>query len=129
MASDEMDIKGEMKPDVNNLYREESYTDRRVATIRVMVPVKADGSEDPSREKEFVGQTQVMSQMGPIPIHAPIEAKTIAEAMEKFPEAVEQAVHDMIEQAREMQRQEASKIVVADGKMAGGMGGGSILQM
>ena len=34
------------------------------------------------------------------------------EAIEKFPEAVNAAVERMVEQAREMQRQEASRIVV-----------------
>ena len=32
--------------------------------------------------------------------------------MEKFPEAVKQAVERLIEEAREIQRQEASRIVV-----------------
>lgn len=128
----EPNLKDEMRPDVASLYREEMYTDRRVATIRVMVPVKVDGTDDPSRPREYLGQTQVMTQMGPLPIHAPIEAASLEEALQKFPDAVELAVQEMIEQAREMQRQEASRIVVADGKLGqslGGKPGGSLLQL
>ena len=35
--------------DVNDLYREDTYSDRKVGTIRVLTPVKSDGSTDPGR--------------------------------------------------------------------------------
>ena len=44
--------------------------------------------------------------------HAPIEAANLAEAIAKFPAAVNEAVERLMEEAREMQRREASRIVV-----------------
>ncbi len=102
----------EIKVDLNNLYREETFTDLRVATLRRMTPVKSDGSTDESRPVLFMGETQLMSARGLLPVSCPIEATTLDEAIEKFPDAVNEAVERMIEQARELQRQEASRIVV-----------------
>lgn len=113
--------------DTNNLYREESFTDLKVASIRRLTPVKTDGSPDNSREPIFMGQTQVMSSMGPLPVQCKMEAKTLEEAMQKFPEALEQAVQQMVEEAKEMRRQESSRIVVPTAQSGGGMmppGGG-----
>ena len=39
----------EPKMDADDLYREDTYSDRKVGTIRVMTPVKSDGSPDPAR--------------------------------------------------------------------------------
>ena len=98
--------------DKSNLYREESYTDLKVGSLQVLVPVQADGTNDDTRETMYVGQTQLMSQAGPLPLTAPIQAASLQEALEKFPEAVKQAVDKLVEEAKEMQRQEASRIVV-----------------
>jgi hypothetical protein len=103
---------GEIRVDKSNLYREETYSDLKVASIRRLTPVHEDGSEDSERDTLFIGETTLMSQRGPLPVQAPIEAKTLTEAFEKFPEAVNAAVDQLIEQAREIQRQEASRIVV-----------------
>jgi len=102
----------EIRVDVANLYKEEVVTDLKVASIRQLTPIKPDGSPDASRELLFVGQTQLMSQAGPLPVQCDIVAKTLEEAVEKFPEAIQLAVEKMIEEAREMQRQEMSRIVV-----------------
>jgi hypothetical protein len=110
---------GEIQVDTSNLYREETYSDLKVASIRRLTPVLSDGSEDPARDTIFIGETTLMSQRGPLPVQAPIEAQTLAEAFEKFPEAVNAAVDQLIEQAREMQRQEASRIVVPGQPAAG----------
>ena len=118
---------GDLKADLDNLYREEAYTDLKVAQVRCLVPIKADGSPDDSRDKIFMGETTLMSPRGPLPIHCPIDgAKTLAEALEKFPEAVNAAVEKLIEEAKEIQRQEASRIVVPGVAPAGlqGPGGG-----
>ena len=102
-----------IKIDQNNLYREESFTDLTFVTIRRLSPVKPDGSPDEAREPIFTAMTQLMSPNGPLPVSCLIEgAKTLMEAMEKLPEAIEQTVQKMIAEAREMQRQEASKIVI-----------------
>jgi len=107
-------VVGELNVDTKNLYREESYTDLKVASLKRLVPVTVTGDPDPSREPRFVAQTQLMSQVGPVPVSALIEARTLEEAIAKFPEAVSRAVEEMIEEAREIQRQESSRIVVPD---------------
>lgn len=98
--------------DTDNLYREESITDLRAATIRQLVPIKPDGSDDDSRPRRFIGDTTLMTQMGPIPVQFPLEVDTLAEAFEQFPEGVRGAIERLNERAREMARDEASRIVV-----------------
>jgi len=111
---------GEISVDPDSLYREEIFTDLKVATIRRLTPIRSDGTEDTSRAVMFVGQTTLLSQAGPVPVQCPIEASSLEEAMERFPAAVSQTVERMIEEAREMQRQEASRIVVPGRDTGGG---------
>ncbi len=112
-----------MSVDVENLYREESYTDLRAASVRVLIPVKIDGSTDPSRPTHYIGDTQLMTQMGPLPVQFPLDADNLADALAKFPDGVREAIERLQERAKEMAREEASRIVVP-GKPAGGMPGG-----
>ena len=64
----------DMKMDAATLYREEIYTDRRIGTIRALVPVTANGATDGSRSVVYTGEAQIMTQMGPLPISFEIEA-------------------------------------------------------
>ena len=112
----------QIQVDQQNLYREESITDLRVATIRRLIPINADGTDDISRPVQYIGSTQIISQMGPLPISAPIEAASLQEAIEKFPQAIKDAVDQMVEEAKEYRRQESSRIVVP-GTMPGGVPG------
>ncbi|MBW2543599.1 MAG: hypothetical protein JRF15_16065 [Deltaproteobacteria bacterium] len=102
----------DIQVDRDNLYLEEVFTDLKVATLRRLTPVKPDGTPDETRPVLFHGQTQLMSQMGPLPVNCAIEAANLEEAMQKFPEAIAEAIERMIEEAKEMQRQEASRIIV-----------------
>jgi hypothetical protein len=123
----------DVRVDSDNLYREEVYTDLRVATIRKLVPVRRDGSPDETREALFSGQTNLMSAAGPLPVECPIDARSLDEAARKFPEAMKEAVERLVEEAREMRRREASRIVVPTGPIppgsltGGGGGGGGII--
>jgi hypothetical protein len=105
-----------------NLYREEIYTDLRIATIRKLTPVKTDGSADEERPILFSVETQLMTPQGMIPVQARVDAVDLAEVIEKFPGAINDAVERMVEEAREMRRQESTRIVTP-----GELGGGSIL--
>lgn len=96
-----------------SLYREEVFTDLEVATIRRLTPVKEDGSDDPSRPVLFLGATQLMTQVGALPVSTEIDAKDLREAIAKFPEKIAEAVQHMMAEAREMQRREQSRVVVA----------------
>lgn len=109
--------------DIDNLYREESITDLRAATIRQLIPIRADGSDDPARARRFIGDTTLMTQMGPIPVQFPLEAPTLAEACALFPAGIKSAIERLNERAREMAREEASRIVVPGQSGGGGMPG------
>lgn len=109
-----------MTVDTENLYREESITDLRAATIRQLIPILPDGSDDPDRPRRFIGDTTLMTQMGPIPVQFPLEADSLADAFELFPEGIKGAIEKLNERAREMQREEASRIVVPGQSPAGG---------
>ena len=108
----------DIRIDQDALYREETFTDRRAGTLRRLVPVLADGSPDVARAVLWLGQTQLMTPGGVLPLGFEIDAKDLAEAVEKFPGAVKQALEDAINEAQEMRREAASRIVVPD---AGGM--------
>jgi hypothetical protein len=112
VSADEPKTLSDIQVDKTNLYREEVFTDLKIASIRVLLPITVDGQADTSRPVLYTGETQLMSQMGPVPVHAPIDAANLAEAIEKFPEAVNKAVERLMEEARELQRREASRIVV-----------------
>jgi hypothetical protein len=93
--------------DRSNLYREEAVTDLKVGSIKCLTPIKSDGSEDKTRKKIFVGNTNVMTPQGPIPIQGMIEAKDLQQAIKKFPEAMEAAMERLIEEAKKYQEQQA----------------------
>ena len=46
----------EIQMDASSLCREEIYTDRRFGTIRVLVPVDANGDDDPKRATVYAGE-------------------------------------------------------------------------
>jgi hypothetical protein len=102
----------ELKLDETNLYREEVFTDFRVGSIKQLTPVTRDGSRDPVRPLMFIGETQLMSQMGPLPVQTRIEAANLQAAIDLFPAAIQTAVEAMIEEVKELQRKEMSRIVV-----------------
>ena len=102
----------EIMLDDKNLFREEVFTDLRVGSIKQLTPVTSDGSRDMGRPMTYIGETQLMSQMGPLPVQTPIEAENLQEAMERFPAAIQTAVEAMISEVKELQRKEMSRIVV-----------------
>jgi len=89
----------------NNLYREESFTDIKVAAIRRLIPVKPDGSNDNSRTPIFMGQTQLITPKGPVMLQSLLNAKTIEEAMDEFPAAMQDQMDKMVADAMEKQNQ------------------------
>ena len=93
--------------DRDNLYREDSVTDVKVAAIRRLTPIKADGSDDDSRDPMFMGQTQLMSPSGPILLQSLLEARTLEEAMDKFPDAMQKEVDKAMAQAEKNHKKKA----------------------
>jgi hypothetical protein len=121
----------DIRMDTTNLYQEETFTDNAVGTLRRLTPVTADGETDPARPVQFVGTTQVLTTAGPLPLSFEIEAASLTEAAAAFGNAAREAFERTMEELKEMQRQQASSIVVPKGGMdpsggMGGMGGGNI---
>src|SRR4029078_6308520 len=105
--------------DSTSLYREEIVTDRKVGTIRMMTPLKIDGSTDAARPVLYVGEAQIMTGAGPLPITFEIDAKDLGEAVDNFGPAAKEAIERTVRDLQEMRRQAASSIVVPQGGMGG----------
>ena len=100
--------------DPSQVYREETFTDRRVGTIRRLTPVTADGADDASRPVLFVGQAQVMTPMGAVPISFELDGTTLSAAIAKFGDAAELAVQQTVRELQELRREQASSLVIPD---------------
>ncbi|MFQ6023903.1 MAG: hypothetical protein ACE5NW_14380 [Acidiferrobacterales bacterium] len=108
--------------DPAELYREKIFTDRKVGTIRQMTPVKADGSPDNSRPAIYVGQAQLLTAVGAVPLSFQIDARSLEEAVKNFSEAAKEAVERAAKEIQELRREATSSIVIPE-PGAGGLGG------
>jgi hypothetical protein len=88
------------------LYREVMFTDLRAATIRKLVPVLEDGTDDKSRNVIFIGAAQLMTPEGPLPIQTKLTAGTLKQAIDEFPYAMKLALSEVIEEIRKMQQEQ-----------------------
>ena len=123
MADDPREFEPNM--DAADLHREDLFTDRKVGTIRVLTPVTSDGSTDPARRVSYVGQTQIMTTAGMLPISFEIDATTLGEAVQKFGAAAKIALEDTVRELQEIRRQAASQIVIPEaGTTSAILGGG-----
>lgn len=102
-----------------DLYLEEIFTDRRVGTIQRLRPVSADGSPDSSRGIVYVGQAQVMTPAGALPLSFEIPANSLEEAVAGFESAAEKAVTETMQRLQEMRREAAGSIIVPETGGAG----------
>jgi hypothetical protein len=112
--TDEHQNMQEFKIDRSNLYIEESFTDLKIGTIKRLTPVKADGTEDKSRKTVFVGHTSVMTPNGPLPIQNVIEAKELAQAIKRFPEALQESMDRLIDEVKKYQEEQQTQIQKPD---------------
>ena len=103
---------GEARMDPTSLYREDVITDRRVGTLRVMTPIKTDGSTDPGRQVVYVGEAQLLTQAGLLPLVFEIDATSLADAIEKFAAGATAAIERTRRELEELRREAASQIVV-----------------
>ena len=118
-----------------SLYREEIITDRRVGTIRVLSPLKSDGTPDAARPTIYTGEAQIMTNMGALPVSFDIEADNLADAVARYGEAAKDGIERTMRELQEMRRQASSGLIVpppgaasalTGGALGGGMGGGKI---
>ncbi len=112
----------DLKMDPADLFREETFTDRKLATIRRLTPVRVDGSTDVRRKVIYVGQAQLLTPVGAVPLTFEIDARSLEEALKEFAAAAKVAVDRTVEELNQLRRQAASSIVVPDVRQ-GGLGG------
>ncbi|UCH52429.1 MAG: hypothetical protein JSW09_07325 [Pseudomonadota bacterium] len=112
----------EIKLDPANLYREEIFTDRKVGTLRRMLPVKADGSSDDKRKVLYIGEAQLLTPVGALPLAFEIEATSLVEALEKFPAAAKAGVERAVKELQQMRREAASSLIIPDAGAAAAAG-------
>lgn len=134
MAQDPTERMPEPKMDGEALYREDIFTDRKVGTIRTLNPVKSDGSADTGRPVIYMGETQILTGMGALPVNFEIDAKNLKEAIEKFGAAAKEGIERTVKELQDLRRQAASSIVVPQSGMGpgggmGGIGGGGKIQL
>lgn len=114
--------------DASELYREEVVTDRRVGTIRVLQPITSAGAPDPARRAQYIGEAQIMTSVGALPLSFELPDESLAAAVAGYGAAAKEAMDRAMREIQEMRRQAASSIVVpgAGGSPAlgGGFGGG-----
>ena len=105
---------GQASMDSAQIYLEETFTDRRVGTIRRLTPVSAEGLADAARPVIFVGQAQVMTPMGAVPISFELDAASLTVAIERFGAAAELAVQQTMRELQDLRREQASSLVIPD---------------
>jgi len=108
--------------DPASLYREETFTDRRLGMIRVLTPVTKDGATDSARKVVYLGEAQLLTQVGALPLTFEIDARSMAEATEKFADAAKVAVERAVKELQEMRREADSPIIIPD-RVPPGLGG------
>lgn len=107
--------------DSASLYREEVYTDRKVGTLRVLNPVKPDGSPDATRETIYTGEAQVLTPAGALPISFDVPAASLAAAVDGYAAAAKVGLEQVMRELKELRRQQQSSLVIPQG--GGGVGG------
>ncbi len=110
----------ELKLDPDTLYLEEVFTDRRIGTIRRLTPVTKDGKPDAARAILYVGETQIMTPAGSIPIAFEIGAGSVGEAAEKFGALAKEAIDRTVRELQDLRRQASSSIVIPQGPLGTG---------
>ena len=114
------------KMDAASLYREEVYTDRAAATLRALVPVTRDGAPDTARPTIYMGEAQILTNMGPLPINFEIDAANLAEAVANYGDAAKTGIDNAMRELQEMRRQASSSLVIPQGGVPNLGGGGKI---
>ena len=122
MAQQPMDADIEM--DGANLYQEETFTDRRIGSLLRLTPITAAGARDESRPVLYVGQTQVLTPAGALPISFEIDASSLEDAVQKFGTEAQEALANTVKRLEEMRREAASSLIVPGSGMGPGGGPG-----
>jgi hypothetical protein len=114
--------------DAANLYQEETFTDRRVGTLQRLIPVTASGARDAARQVLYVGQTQVLTPAGALPLSFEVPATSLDDAVAKFGDLAKQALANTMRRLEELRREQASSIIVPGAMPPGGPPGSGRLR-
>jgi hypothetical protein len=106
------------------LYREETFTDRRVGTLQRLTPITPSGATDTARPVLYVGQTQVLTPAGALPLSFEVPAESLEDAVAEFGEHAKQALARTMRLLEELRREQASSIIVPGSAPPGGGTGG-----
>jgi hypothetical protein len=124
--------------DADALYREEIVTDRKIGTIRMLVPIGADGAPDKGRKTLYAGEAQIMTNMGALPVSFDIDADNLADAVAKYGDAARAGIERTMKELQDLRRQASSGLIVPPAGAAsaltggggmGGLGGGGKIQL
>jgi hypothetical protein len=118
----------DIEVDPHDLYKEEVFTDRKAGTIRRLTPITPNGEADDSRTVSYVGQAQLLTPMGSMPLAFEIEAASLDEAARKFTAGARAAIEETRKELEELHRESASSIVMPGGDAGlgpAGLPGGS----
>lgn len=110
--------------DSSSLYHEETFTDRRVGTLQRLTPITAAGATDATRPVLYVGQTQVLTPAGALPLSFEIQATSLDDAVAKFGDGAKQALARTMRRLEELRREQASSIIVPGAAPPSGGAGG-----
>jgi len=114
----------DIEMDSTSLYIEENFTDRRVGSLQRLSPVTSDGQPDATRPVLYMGQTQILTPAGALPLSFEIAAGSLEEAVQRFGDHAKQALNSTMQRLEEMRREQASSLIVPGGSGMGGPAGG-----
>ena len=60
----------------------------------------------------YVGEAQILTNMGPLPISFEIDALTLGDAVQKYGDAAKEGIENAVRELQEMRRQQSSSILV-----------------
>jgi hypothetical protein len=72
----------------------------------------------------YIGQTQVLTPAGALPLSFEIDASSLEDAIARFGDHAQQALESTMQRLEEMRRDQASSLIVPG---SGGMPGGGML--
>ena len=110
--------------DAAALFREEVVTDRKIGTIRMLVPIKSDGSADGTRTTLYSGEAQIMTNMGALPVSFDIEADNLADAVARYGDAARAGIERTMKELQDLRRQASSGLIVPPAGAASALTGG-----
>jgi hypothetical protein len=85
-----------------------------------------DGAPDSLRPTVYMGEAQILTNMGPLPISFEIDASSLADAIARYGEAAKEGVENAMRELQEMRRQASSSLVIPQGGVPNLGGGGKI---